>query len=118
MRKRTALKLLRQDKARPYGRDRAVGSRKGRRGRRAILRACPALKDRSNLTLQHRLQLLARDMRRLFGAMDSLADSFVRLSEQTVKVEWLRFGDMTPEQALERYPIEYEIDVKPQGEDT
>lgn len=66
MRARTAEKVLRnQPLLRRYGKDRATGSRKLRRGRRALLRLMPWLRDRSSLSLGRRLDLLQRDLDKL-----------------------------------------------------
>jgi len=62
--RRIVRKVMRSPaRLRSFGVDRARGSRRGRRGRRAILRHYPSLRDRGHLPVDRRLDLLERDLR-------------------------------------------------------
>ena len=66
MRARAVKKLYRAPEGlRAYGRDRATGSRRLRRGRRHLLRHSPELRDRSSIPLRRQIELLQRDVDRL-----------------------------------------------------
>jgi hypothetical protein len=63
--RRIVRKIMASDRARNYGCDRARGSAKLRRGRRAILRRHMALRDHRHLSIDKRLDLLERDLGRI-----------------------------------------------------